>query len=342
MVIEEHNQRQAQVLELENQMLDYSQREQKKGEYVSHCLEQCLILSGFIKKRYAYKKFSPGSLEKIEQNLYLAQENLAHDSSEAALVIAQTAYTQLSELRLVLERQQSSWQILYQTCLLTAHRFLEEIGNNQNLPALDLDGNELPEHVDIDYWSGRKLSRLAEYARNMLQQLERNQRLLDHTALHKLLHETVPGMQHDLDKILFDARWAALNSQIRINIADLVIQALEQQGFTLQNALYNNHDLRKAFSARVQNYQGNEVVIQVNPVAGDAGKNELQLFSLDEEQRTQHELKQRSKEVADSLNRFGLVVGSIDTVQEHLGQAQPGSQTTIHENLTRSTNSHGN
>ena len=36
-----------------------------------------------------------------------------------ALVIDQTAYTQLSELRLVLERQQSSWQILYQTSLLT-------------------------------------------------------------------------------------------------------------------------------------------------------------------------------------------------------------------------------
>jgi hypothetical protein len=342
MVIEEHNQRQAQVLELENQMLDYSQREQKKGEYVSRWLEQCLVLSSFIKERYAYKKFSPGTIEKIEQNLSLAQENLAQDSSEAALVIAQTAYSQLSELRLVLERQQSSWQILYQTSLLTVHRFLEEIGNNQNLPALDLDGNELPEDVDIDYWSGRKLSRLSEYARNVLQQLERNQRLLDHAALNKLLHETIPGMQHDLDKIIFDARWAALNSQIRINIADLVIQALEQQGFTLQKALYNNHDLRKTFSAYVQNYQGNEVVIQVNPVAGDAGKNELQLFSLDEEQRTQHELKQRSKEVTDSLKRFGLVIGSIDTVQEHLVQAQTGSQTTNRENFSRSTSNHGN
>jgi len=342
MVIEEHNQRQVQMLELENQMLDYSQREQKKGEYVSRWLEQCLVLSSFIKERYAYKKFSPGTLEKIEQNLYLAQENLAHDNSEAALVIAQTAYSQLSELRLVLERQQSSWQILYQTSLLTVHRFLEEIGNNQNLPALDLDGNELPENVDIDYWSGRKLSRLSEYARNVLQQLERNQRLLDHAALNKLLHETIPGMQHDLDKNIFDARWAALNSQIRINIADLVIQALEQQGFTLQKALYNNHDLRKTFSAYVQNYQGNEVVIQVNPVAGDAGKNELQLFSLDEEQRTQHELKQRSKEVTDSLKRFGLVIGSVDTIQEHLVQAQTGSQTTRRENFSRSASNHGN
>jgi hypothetical protein len=342
MLIEEHNQRQAQLMEIEGQMLDLSQKEQMKADYVIHWLEQCLVLSNFIKDHYAYKKFSPGTLEKIEQNLYMAQENLEYDSSEAALVIAQTAYVQLSELRLVLERQQSSWQILHQTCLLTARRFLDDIENCQNLPALDLDGNELPENIDIDYWSGRKLSRLAEHGRNIIQQLEKDKRLLDHAALNTLLHETIPGMQQALDKAVFEARWSALNSQIRINIADLVIQALEQQGFTLQNALYNNHDLRKAFTAQVQNYQGNEVVIQVNPIAGDVGKNELQLISLDEEQRTQHELTQRSREIAESLKSFGLNVGSIDTVQEHLIQAQTGSQSGRGTHLTRTTSSHGN
>jgi hypothetical protein len=342
MIIEEHNQRQTQLMEIESQMLDFTQREQRKTDYVIHWLEQCLVLSGFIKEHYAYKKFSPGSIEKIEQSLYMAQENLEHDSSEAALAIAQTSYAQLSELRLVLERQQSSWQILHQTCLLTAHRFLDDIENCKNLPALDLDGNELPENVDTDYWSGRKLSRLAEYGRNIIQQLERDKRLLDHAALNNLLHDTIPAMQHDLDKAVFDARWSALNSQIRINIADLVIQALEQQGFTLQNALYNNHDLRKAFTAQVKNYQGNEVVIQVNPITGDVGKNELQLISLDEEQRTQHELTQRSREIVESLKSFGLNVGSIDTVQEHLVEAQPNKILDRAEHLTRTTSSHGN
>jgi hypothetical protein len=342
MVIEEHNQRQAQMLEIENQILDFSQREQRKAEYVSHWLEQGLILSDFIKEHYAYKKFSPGIIEKIDQNLYLAQENLEHDSSDAALVISQTAYSQLSELRLVLERQQSSWQILYQTCILTVHRLLDDIKNNNILPALDLDGVELPENVDIDFWSGRKLSRLVEYARNVLQQLERDASFLDHPALNNLLHETIPGLQRDLDKIIFDARWSALNSQIRINIADLVIQALEQQGFTLQDALYNNNDLRKAFTAQVQNYQGNEVLIQVNPIPGDAGKNELQLISLDMEQRTQHELKQRSKEVADSLIRFGLNVGSIESINEQPAQPEPNLHSRHREKIIRTTSSHGN
>jgi hypothetical protein len=55
------------------------------------------------------------------------------------------------------------------------------------------------------------------------------------------------------------------------------------------------------------------------PVPGDAGKNELQLHSLDKDQRTEHELRQRSQEISRTLNDHGLVVGTLTA--ENAGQA---------------------
>jgi hypothetical protein len=69
----------------------------------------------------------------------------------------------------------------------------------------------------------------------------------------------------------------------------------------------------------VQNLEGSEVVIQVMPVPGDAGKNELQLHSLDKDQRTEHELRQRSSEISRTLNDYGLVVGALTA--ENAGEA---------------------
>ena len=140
--------------------------------------------------------------------------------------------------------------------------------------------------------------------------------------MNQLIQTDFPAFQEELDRLIVDARLAALNSQVRINIADLVVQALEQQGFVLQESKYNNNDQRKAFSARVQNLEGSEVIIQVMPVPGDAGRNELQLHSLDKDQRTEHELRKRSHEITRTLNDYGLVVGALTTA-ENAGQAAP-------------------
>jgi hypothetical protein len=242
---------------------------------------------------------------------------------EAALLNAQQTYSHLSELRGELERKQNEWTVLYQASLLTVRRFYTILTNCQSLPALDTNGNELPYEIDVDFWCGRKLSRLTEKTRNILQQLEKNQAILDADALNQLIQTDFPSSQEELDRLVVDARLAALNSQVRINIADLVVQALEQQGFVLQESKYSNNDQRKAFSARVQNLEGSEVVIQVMPVPGDAGKNELQLHSLDKDQRTEHELRQRSSEISRTLNDYGLVVGALtaENAAENAGEA---------------------
>ena len=308
---QENNFRQEQLSHLEHQIATLQSSTRQKRVYAMQWIDAARKLAGFIQARYDVNKFAPGQVGKLSKDLQLCLQNLNQGMPEAALLNAQQTYSRLSELRGELERKQNEWSVLYQASLLTARRFYAILAGAQRLPALDTDGNELPYEIDVDFWCGRKLSRLAEKTRNVLQQLEKDKAILDAAALNQLIQNDFPAFQEELDKLVIDARLAALNSQVRINIADLVVQALEQQGFVLQESTYSNNDQRKAFSARVQNLEGSEVVIQVMPVAGDAGKNELQLHSLDKDQRTEHELRQRSLEISRTLNDYGLVVGAL-------------------------------
>ncbi len=319
---QENNFRQEQFSHLEQKISSLQGSARQKRAYAMQWIDAARKLAGFIQANYDTTKYAPGQVGKLSKELQLCMQNLNQGMPEAALLNAQQTYSHLSELRGELERKQNEWSVLYQACLLTAQRFYANLAGSQRLPAVDTDGNELPYEIDVDFWCGRKLSRLSEKTRNVLQQLQKDQAILDAPALNQLIQADFPALQDELDKLIVDARLAALTSQVRINIADLVVQALEQQGFVLQASNYSNNDQRKAFSARVQNLEGSEVIIQVMPVPGDAGKNELQLHSLDKDQRTEHELRQRSQEISRTLNDHGLVVGALTA--ENAGQAATG------------------
>ena len=88
-----------------------------------------------------------------------------------------------------------------------------------------------------------------------------------------------------------------------------MVQALQEQGFSLQASEYESRDMRNAYEARLLNLEGNEVVVQVAPTGSQLGANELHLQSYDREVRTEHELQRRWYEVSRSLSQYGLEVG---------------------------------
>ncbi len=79
--------------------------------------------------------------------------------------------------------------------------------------------------------------------------------------------EKIVGYSHQIDEIssqlldlVTEARVAVLASQLRFNVAQIVVQSLEAQGFFLEHANYEKDDYRETFVARTCNYAGNEVV----------------------------------------------------------------------------------
>jgi hypothetical protein len=184
---------------------------------------------------------------------------------------------------------------------------------NRKSPAIDLQGNELDILIEVDHWSGGELSRLIEYTGDLLDQLETSNELLDFATLENLINETIPELSCELEDIITRVRMDVISSQMRINIADLVIGALSEQGFVPESSGYSKADLRDSFYANVRNLEGSEIVIQVEPIEGIGNRNELHLHSLDHEGKTRHELRQRSKEITRSLQKYGLQVGAMST-----------------------------
>jgi hypothetical protein len=233
---------------------------------------------------------------------------------------AQQVYSGLSELRLELEKRENEWNTLYQAAWEGVHQLLDIARSSHTCSAHDLDGQELPVPIDIDFWACGELSHAVAEIEELGFQLQVDE--LSSEGLNRILQEDLPAARQAVEDAIYHARLAVLNSQLRINIADLVIEALQKQGYVLQQAEYARDDQRMAYSAKVRNLEGNEIVIQVYP-SDAVGKNELHLVSLDREQRTDHELRQRSLEVTRSLSQHGLKVDNLRAVGRERKQPEP-------------------
>ncbi len=319
---EEHRRRQEDIFQLESRQqvvvarledrLESVLTEQER-KYVAagNWLAQAGELARFVRGQYPHEMFAPGQVGRLEQAVALAETNLEEGMPEAALVGGQQAYRELSELRLQLERMVSEQRLLLETCWENAARLLAFAEENQTCPAHDLDGNELPEWIDVNFWTEGDLEKQTILLRELVKDLRERGETFDLTTLRELAEQDLPRRYDQLSETIYQARLGVLNSQLRINIADLVVQALEQQGFSLVQSEYANCDQRNGFSARVRNREQDEIVIQVAPDPDVLGKNELHLISLDRARRDERELYGRSREVAQSLDRRGLQVGEM-------------------------------
>ena len=263
----------------------------------------------FIQANYAYQVFTPGQVEKLERQLNQAWQNLEIGLSEAVILNAQQLYTAFSDLRIELERLQNEWQMLLQAAWEAACQLLDQADVCEIVPAVDLDGNSLPFEIDVDYWSVGRLTLFKQEMSYVRDRLESDMDLPDSETLGHWLSIDLPQYSHALADILLDARINALNSQLRINIADLVVRALQEQGFALEGSDYAARDGRNTYEVQLTNLEGSQVQVQVAPTGQALGANELHLHSSDGEERTEHELQQRWYEVSRSLSRYGLEVG---------------------------------
>jgi hypothetical protein len=311
MILEEHQQRQLEMIAYDQSLGRLEANFNRKIELADRWIQAAEELDRFICENYYHEQFAPGAIRRFEMRLRQSIDNLADGVPEAALIQAQQVYSELSELRLVLEQRENEWNTLYQAAWEGIYNLLNSADSCHICPAHDLDGQELPEPVDIDYWSNGELGNAIERIADLGLQLQ-----IDHIStadLTDILDQGLPLARQAVEEAIYNARLAVLNSQLRINIADLVVDALQKQGFVLQQAEYARDDQRLAYSAKVRNLEGNEIVIQVNP-SDSIGKNELHLVSLDREQRTEHELRQRSLEVTRSLGQYGLQVENLRAV----------------------------
>ncbi len=306
----EHRHHQSQLGALNRQLVHIQDNQQQKYILAETWFNCAVTLRDFIEDQYDFNRFAPGQTEKFDNELTLAYDNLQQDMPEAAFVSSQQVYLRLSALRLEIEKVMSEWQVLFHTTYRTARKLSKLAKENRECPAIDLNGNELSFSIDLKKWAGGKYVTLIRQINEITSILRNDAHRLTIQDLKNYLQEVLPQLEKELDNLIHQARWEVVNSQIRINIADLALQALEKQGFVMNEGGYVNNDMRKTYFASMRNIEGSEVVIYVDP--GRENTNALVIDSKDQIPRTEHELRKRFQEISQTLLQYGLKVGPME------------------------------
>jgi hypothetical protein len=99
-----------------------------------------------------------------------------------------------------------------------------------------------------------------------------------------------------------------------MNIAERALQALEIQGFTMNDSGYVNQDMRAPFLVQLGNEDGCQVTIQVLPgeQSGQELTNELVMITNHRHIRTEQEARMQWQELSRSLQEFNLRVSALE------------------------------
>jgi hypothetical protein len=336
------------ITDLYRHLRQIATSEDEKRELAAQWLEAADMYCAYIMQFYNYEQFVPGRVEWLERQLVQAHNNMEAGLPEVVIASTQQLVLSFSDLRVELECLQHEWTLLYQAAWEAINRLLIQVDDCQLVAAIDLEGNLIQADLDVDYWCAGRLSQLFAEILTLRSQMEDAENQLDSEILRRWLDIDLPGFRQELEEIVYQARIAALNSQLRINIADLVIRALQEQGFALDRSDYAQNDMRMAFGANLENVEGNQIIIQVAPAGEKVGENELHVQSMDSEQRTEHELEQRWFEISRSLNYYGVDVGQYTQIDpgnrmQNRNRTFPGNLATGKSRLSRMkySSSHG-
>src|SRR5271157_52273 len=332
LIAEQLNAHRQEISNVSRSFQNINRQQSEKKQFAQDWISAAQTLCQFISDHFNAGLINPGQFDSLIARLDQAQQNLDYGLEEAALVIAQDVYTRCSELRIELEKKQSEREVLFSTARQQTRHLYHLATRSNSCSAMDIEGKELPVQIDVDFWTSGNLSKLVDQLTSYLAQFEHNNDQWTTKDLKAYIQETLPEIRSGLENAISQARLNVLSSQLRINIADVVVQALASQGFEVQQSLYSDNDMRKSFCARLGNLEGSEVIVKISPIQGEPGQNQLHLHSLDAAQHTEHELHQRALEISTALRQYGLhVSGSKDqtaTLEADTSQQKNGRQLT--------------
>jgi hypothetical protein len=270
-------------------------------------------LAAAIDARLPHERYAPGQLAEIVRRVHAAEANVRSRLGEAALAQAQEAYLRLSELRAEVELRDQEWQQARLAADGAITLLREQIRVNTTPAALDETGTPVKGFtLDVDFWSEGELTRLEETVAGLAATVtDRAAAPASTERLRHIAEHEVPELDEALTAVVAQAQARQLASQVRANVAELVVSALEDTtGYTWEDgqAIYANSDQRRAFYSKLRHADDSEIVIEVAP-DGDGESCVLRIISYEAGIPDDEERVRRAHAVAAILREHGLEAG---------------------------------
>jgi hypothetical protein len=271
------------------------------------------LLHGVINAELPHERFAPSQLAAIEQRLLQAEGNLTGGLGEAALAQAQEIYLQLSALRSQVEFRDQEWRAAQIAAVSAITVLQEQIQVNASLEVANTDGALIDGvMLDVDYWSEGELAELSARVSALAERVGSQAASPALAELRSIVERDAADLDAELTAIVSRAGARQFASQVRVNLAELVVETLENTtGFAWEEgqATYMGEDPRRAFYSKLRHSDDSEIVVEVAP--DESGEScVLRILSFDAGIPDEEERLRRMHAIVDQLRDRGLRVGS--------------------------------
>lgn len=266
-----------------------------------------------------HHRFAPGEMDKVRRQLTEARQSLLAGMPEAALSRAQTAYHDAVNIRWLVAEKEQEFLSLRAALLQESGELLEEIQTNRTqIVDFGDDGEKSEFELDVDHWSKGEIQAIVTEVQAIQARLAQEKMTITIDALRGLLSESTL-LRPKIAEAVLHARENLVASQARANIAELAANSLSAQGFDPVDAAYEGEDERNAYTVKLRNIAGGEVVAVISPVEGEPGKSSILVNNYDETFMDEATIQQRAREVIEALQSEGVQV----TKPQCHGNAKP-------------------
>lgn len=309
---------------LVQQLEEQRQQESFKENSAYQWLNRAVLLVEFVQEQFDHQRYAPGRLQKIQRSLEMAQQNLAEGFFEASLQLSQQNYLELSELHFELEQRLVQSLAQYEKTCLAARQTQMDLADGQQVHALGIQGEELPDVIDVNYWSNGKYAALLDNSCRLMEYLEQDSQQISAEDLARVYDEILPMMRKSFENIVYEARLNVLNSHLRMNIAEKAQQALEKHGYRLCEGGYTEHDMRSTYKVQLDNRDGTQVTIQVIPKEESDRElsNDLVVITKHPYLKTEQEARLKWEEIRETLSGSNLTVSQLQSSPQPDGPQQ--------------------
>ncbi|HAZ48844.1 MAG TPA: hypothetical protein DDW76_14770 [Cyanobacteria bacterium UBA11369] len=295
--------------QIDGVVANIEQERQRKAQLAEDLLSDVEEIWEQINRDYQHQRFAPGRLNDLHRGLEMARNNIQAGVTEAAIATSQQTYLDLADLRLELEQKEQEWLLLYNAALADLKSLIAEVQANRQCEIEVGQADEAEKFkLEVDYWVNGGLSEYEQQLDRLESQLKAGESTLT-TEQVKELGEKITALQPTLGEIVEEAKLAILGSQLRVEIADRVVDVLSSLGYTLINsesdAVYEGDDQRNAYVVKVKNIAGDEVVTVISPEK-EFGTNSVSINTFSQTIIDETATKQNATAIFDTLENEGV------------------------------------
>ncbi|OIJ62789.1 hypothetical protein [Streptomyces mangrovisoli] len=290
---------------LSQQVGELTADRERAGEVARIWVDDARTVERAIAQELPHERFAPGELDRLRTRLATAESNVAQGRHDAAIALSQETYHALSELRLEVAQRDLAHRAARAGAVQALVTVDHLIRKSAVRPVLGADGEVLDGvRLEVDYWSEGELEEVRQAVERLLARARDEDTGVD--ELTDLQQREAPRLEQWLGDVVERAGMRQLASQVRVNLADAVVGTLEQiAAYDLVDGVYDASDPRRAFLAKLQHENGNEILIEVDRAPEHEAQCVLRVLSYDHDTASKSELRERALSIQRALREEG-------------------------------------